>query len=89
MELYNCLKTELGSKVDSFTRSSSDFLKALVTISGNCPNEITSSIGPNELTRQLVSPNMMKQLMDIMLKGGNSLNNGVGIIIELIEEKQF
>lgn len=72
---------------DSCTQSAAgDFLKALVTISGNCPNEITSSIGPNELTRQLVSPNMMKQLMDIMLKGGNSLNNGVGIIIELIRK---
>ena len=72
---------------DSCTQSAAgDFLKALVTISGNCPNEITSSIGPNELTRQLVSANMVKQLMDIMLKGGNSLNNGVGIIIELIRK---
>ncbi|CAI1509808.1 hypothetical protein SEUBUCD646_0J01140 [Saccharomyces eubayanus] len=72
---------------DSSTQSAAgDFLKALVTISGNCPNEIASSIGPNELTRQLVSPTMMKQLMDIMLKGGTSLNNGVGIIIELIRK---
>ncbi|EJS43139.1 sap185p [Saccharomyces arboricola H-6] len=77
----------LDPKFDSSTQSAAgDFLKALVTISGNCPNEITSSIGPNELTRQLVSPNMMKQLMDIMIKGGTSLNNGVGIIIELIRK---
>ena len=41
---------------DSSTQSAAgDFLKALVTISGNCPNEIASSIGPNELTRQLLS----------------------------------
>ncbi|CAI4043629.1 hypothetical protein SKDZ_10G1160 [Saccharomyces kudriavzevii ZP591] len=70
----------------SMQSAAGDFLKALVTISGNCPNEIASSIGPNELTRQLVSPDMMKKLMDIMLKGGTSLNNGVGIIIELIRK---
>ena len=77
----------LDPMFDSSTQSAAgDFLKALVTISGNCPNEIASSIGPNELTRQLVSPDMMEQLMDIMLKGGTSLNNGVGIIIELIRK---
>lgn len=63
-----------------------DFLKAFVTISANSNNELASGIGPNELTRQLVSPEMMEKLIKIMLKGGTSLSNGVGIIIELIRK---
>ncbi|CCD23539.1 Sap190p NDAI_0B05060 [Naumovozyma dairenensis CBS 421] len=63
-----------------------DFLKAFVTLSANSNNELASGIGPNELTRQLVSPKMMEKLIQIMLKGGTSLSNGVGIIIELIRK---
>ncbi|KAL3232495.1 Serine/threonine-protein phosphatase PP1-1 [Nakaseomyces bracarensis] len=77
----------LSPEHDKSTQSSAgDFIKALVTISGNCNNEIASSIGPNELIRQLVSPPMMEKLITIMLKAGSSLSNGVGIIIELIRK---
>ncbi len=43
-------------------------------------------IGPNELTRQLVSEQCLKQLIDFMLQGGNPLTVGVGIIIEVIRK---
>lgn len=43
-------------------------------------------IGPNELTRQLVSDSCLKQLIDFMLRGGNPLTVGVGIIIEVIRK---
>jgi SIT4-associating protein SAP185/190 len=43
-------------------------------------------IGPNELTRQLVSESCLKQLIDFMLQGGNPLTVGVGIIIEVIRK---
>ena len=66
--------------------AAADFLKALLAISGNCVDEIASSIGPNELTRQLTSPEVMERLIQIMLKGGTSLSYGVGIIIELIRK---
>ncbi|SCU90382.1 LANO_0D08548g1_1 [Lachancea nothofagi CBS 11611] len=71
----------------SSTKSAAgDFLKALITISANSNNEIASAIGPNGLTRKLVSPSMVEKLMKIMLSGGTSLSNGVGIIIELIRK---
>lgn len=43
-------------------------------------------IGPNELTRQLVSESCLKQLIEYMLRGGNPLTVGVGIIIEVIRK---
>lgn len=43
-------------------------------------------IGPNELTRQLVSEACLKQLIEYMLRGGNPLTVGVGIIIEVIRK---
>lgn len=70
----------------SIQSAAGDFIKALITISGNCNSEIASSIGPNELTRQLVSPEMIEKLIEIMLNGGHSLSNGVSIIIELIRK---
>lgn len=77
----------LTPEYDANTQSAaSDFLKALLAISGNCVDEIASSIGPNELTRQLTSPKVMERLIQIMLNGGTSLSNGVGIIIELIRK---
>lgn len=63
-----------------------DFLKALLAISGNCTDELASSIGPNELTRQLTSPEIIEKLIKTMLHGGSPLSNGVGIIIELIRK---
>ncbi|CCF55577.1 hypothetical protein KAFR_0A01390 [Kazachstania africana CBS 2517] len=66
--------------------ASADFLKALIAISGNCIDEVSSGIGPNELTRQLASTEIMERVVMIMLNGGTSLSNGVGIIIELIRK---
>lgn len=65
--------------------SAADFLKALITISANSTTD-NSTIGPNELTRELVSYDTMSTLCDIMLKGGYVLGNGVGIIIEIIRK---
>lgn len=82
-KLLDNLNPEHSSSIQS---AAGDFLKAFVTISANSNNEIASGIGPNELTRELVSPDIMEKLIKIMLKGGTSLNNGVGIIIELIRK---
>ena len=65
--------------------SAADFLKALITISANSTTD-SSTIGPNELTRELVSYDQMEKLCTIMLKGGYALANGVGIIIEIIRK---
>lgn len=65
--------------------SAADFLKALITISANSTTD-NSTIGPNELTRELVSHETMSKLCDIMSKGGYALGNGVGIIIEIIRK---
>ncbi|KAK7202655.1 SIT4 phosphatase-associated protein-domain-containing protein [Myxozyma melibiosi] len=63
-----------------------DFLKALITISANATNDYTS-IGPNELTRELVSPEIITKLADQMvLSGGTALATAVGVIIELIRK---
>ncbi|CUM66545.1 uncharacterized protein PRCAT00004214001 [Priceomyces carsonii] len=65
--------------------SAADFLKALITISANSTTD-NSTIGPNELTRELVSYEEIDRLCNIMLKGGYALANGVGIIIEIIRK---
>lgn len=85
--LISKLLDHLGPEYSSSTKSAAgDFLKALITISANSNNEIASAIGPNELTRELVSSPMVEKLMTIMLHGDTSLSNGVGIIIELIRK---
>ncbi|KAI5809027.1 SIT4-associating protein-like protein SAP190 [Peziza echinospora] len=66
--------------------STGDFLKAIITISANASQHEQSCIGPNDLTRQLVSEPCVKALIGDMLKGGNSLTVGVGIIIEVIRK---
>lgn len=63
-----------------------DFLKAIITISANATGTDQTVIGPNELTRELVSPECIQSLLDEMLKGGNSLTVGVGIVIEVIRK---
>ena len=68
--------------------SAADFLKALITISANLTTD-NSSIGPNELTRELVSYEQMHNLCLIMLKGDYALANGVGIIIEIIRKNNL
>lgn len=66
--------------------SAGDFLKAIITISANASQNEQSCIGPNELTRQLVSQSCIEKLISDMLKGGNPLTVGVGIVIEVIRK---
>ncbi|KAI9888590.1 MAG: hypothetical protein M1814_006637 [Vezdaea aestivalis] len=66
--------------------SASDFIKAIITISANASQNEQSCIGPNDLTRQLVSEPCVKTLITDMLRGGNPLTAGVGIIIEVIRK---
>jgi SIT4-associating protein SAP185/190 len=66
--------------------SAGDFLKAIITISANASQNEQSCIGPNELTRQLVSQPCVGKLINDMLKGGNPLTVGVGIVIEVIRK---
>lgn len=82
-KLLDYLSIEHDSSIQS---AAGDFLKALITISANSNNEIASAIGPNELTRELVSAEMVSKLVNIMLQCGTSLSNGVGIVIELIRK---
>lgn len=84
--LVSILISFLDPKVNASVQSAAgDFIKAFVTISANS-NTDNSTIGPNELTRELVSEKIMNQLCELMLKGGTSLANGVGIIIEIIRK---
>ena len=77
----------LGQGHPTFTQTSaSDFIKAIITISANASQNEQSCIGPNSLTRQLVSESCIEALIANMLKGGNSLSVGVGIIIEVIRK---
>ena len=82
-KLLDHLNPEYGISTQS---AAGDFIKAFVTLSTNSSNELASGIGPNELTRQLVSEEMIEKLIKIMLQGGTCLSNGVGIIIELIRK---
>jgi len=61
-------------------------LKAIITISANATAQDQTVIGPNELTRQLVSEKCIAQLIENMLRGGNPLTVGVGIVIEVIRK---
>jgi SIT4-associating protein SAP185/190 len=70
----------------SVQTSAGDFLKAIITISANASPNDQSCIGPNSLTRQLVSAQCVQQLIDAMLQGGNPLTVGVGIVIEVIRK---
>ncbi|KAK3688976.1 SIT4 phosphatase-associated protein-domain-containing protein [Podospora appendiculata] len=66
--------------------SAGDFLKAIITVSANASQNEQTCIGPNELTRQLVSKPCVEQLIKYMLGGGNPLTCGVGIVIEVIRK---
>ncbi|OQO11223.1 hypothetical protein B0A48_05479 [Cryoendolithus antarcticus] len=86
-DLIPLLLEYLSPEHSSATQTSAgDFLKAIITISANATTQDTSVIGPNELTRQLVSEKCIKTLIDDMLRGGNALTVGVGIIIEVIRK---
>lgn len=81
--------------------AATDFIKALITISSNTALAVVveANIGPNQLTRQLVSPKIINQMInDIMLftvedkvnkiklTNKHGINNCVLIIIELIRK---
>ena len=66
--------------------AASDFIKAIITISANASHNEQVCIGPNDLTRQLVSKPCVEQLIQCMLAGGNSLITGVSIVIEVIRK---
>ncbi|KAI7546931.1 SAPS-domain-containing protein [Hortaea werneckii] len=86
-ELIPLLLSYLGAEQSSATQTSAgDFLKAIITISANATTQDASVIGPNELTRQLVSESCVNRLITDMLRGGNPLTVGVGIIIEVIRK---
>jgi SIT4-associating protein SAP185/190 len=86
-DLIPLLLSYLSSEQTSATQTSAgDFLKAIITISANATTQDQSVIGPNELTRQLVSEECINTLITDMLRGGNPLTVGVGIIIEVIRK---
>ncbi|KAF3912075.1 hypothetical protein ABW21_db0202871 [Orbilia brochopaga] len=86
-DLMPRLLSFLAPEHSSTTQTSTgDFLKAIITISANASQNEQSCIGPNNLTRQLVSESSVQTLIDAMLKGGNPLTVGVGIIIEVIRK---
>ena len=77
----------LGKDHPTFTQTSAgDFIKAIITISANASQNEQSCIGPNSLTRQLVSETCIESLIADMLRGGNPLTVGVGIVIEVIRK---
>ena len=77
----------LGKEHLTFTQTAAgDFIKAIITISANASQNEQSCIGPNSLTRQLVSETCSASLITEMLRGGNPLTVGVGIIIEVIRK---
>ncbi|KZF24954.1 SAPS-domain-containing protein [Xylona heveae TC161] len=81
--LLSCLAP--GNSTSTQT-SAGDFIKAVITISANASQNEQSCIGPNNLTRQLVSEPCISKLISDMLSGGNSLTVGVGIVIEVIRK---
>ncbi|GAM85888.1 hypothetical protein ANO11243_038980 [Dothideomycetidae sp. 11243] len=85
--LIPILLSYLGPDNSSATQTAAgDFLKAIITISANATGQDQTVIGPNELTRQLVSEKCVAKLIDDMLHGGNPLTVGVGIVIEVIRK---
>ncbi|KAG9559615.1 SAPS-domain-containing protein, partial [Aureobasidium melanogenum] len=86
-DLIPVLLSYLGPENSASTQTAAgDFLKAIITISANATTQDQTVIGPNELTRQLVSDECTTLLIKNMLSGGNSLTVGVGIIIEVIRK---
>ncbi|KAI9779662.1 MAG: hypothetical protein M1816_003450 [Peltula sp. TS41687] len=86
-DLIPGLLSFLSEEYPSATQTSAgDFLKAVITISANASQNEQSCIGPNELTRQLVSEPCIRNLIGNMLRGGSALTVGVGVIIEVIRK---
>lgn len=80
--LISCLDPKHSSSIQT---AAGDFLKAFVTISANS-NSDNTTIGPNELTRELVSEPRIRELVRLMLYGGSGLATGVGVVIEIIRK---
>ncbi|KAL8670432.1 MAG: hypothetical protein Q9168_005030 [Polycauliona sp. 1 TL-2023] len=86
-DLIPLLLRYLSKDYPSATQTSAgDFIKAIITISANASGDTQSCIGPNNLTRQLVSDESIQSLVSDMLRGGNPLTVGVGTIIEVIRK---
>ncbi|EKG13110.1 SIT4 phosphatase-associated protein family [Macrophomina phaseolina MS6] len=86
-DLIPTLLSFLSPEHNASTQTSAgDFLKAIITISANATTQDQTVIGPNELTRQLVSDTCINKLIIEMLRGGNPLTVGVGIVIEVIRK---
>ncbi|MCJ1463210.1 hypothetical protein MMC07_001815 [Pseudocyphellaria aurata] len=86
-DLIPLLLAYLDQKYPPSTQTSAgDFIKAIITISANASQNEQSCIGPNNLTRQLVSEPCIEKLISDMLRGGNPLTVGVGTIIEVIRK---
>ncbi|KAL8683571.1 MAG: hypothetical protein Q9186_000483 [Xanthomendoza sp. 1 TL-2023] len=86
-DLIPLLLRYLSKEYPSATQTSAgDFIKAIITISANASGDTQSCIGPNNLTRQLVSDESIHSLVSNMLRGGNPLTVGVGTIIEVIRK---
>ncbi|KAJ2904359.1 SAPS-domain-containing protein [Zalerion maritima] len=86
-DLMPTLLSLLGPEHNWATQTSAgDFMKAIITVSANASQNEQTCIGPNELTRQLVSKPCVEQLIKYMLGGGNPLTVGVGIVIEVIRK---
>jgi len=86
-DLMPTLLSFLGPEHSWATQTSAgDFMKAIITVSANASQNEQTCIGPNELTRQLVSKPCVDQLIKYMLGGGNPLTVGVGIVIEVIRK---
>lgn len=82
-----CLKHFNNEKYSSSIQTCiTDFLKMLVEISSNIPMD-DLNIGPNKLSRQLCSLNVVENLVHIILdQKGVALCNIVTIVIELIRK---
>ncbi|ODV88994.1 hypothetical protein CANCADRAFT_18024, partial [Tortispora caseinolytica NRRL Y-17796] len=73
------------SYASSTQTAAGDVLRALIALSANGTNDPTL-IGPNELTRQLVSPESSARIVQLMKNGGSALATAVGVIIEVIRK---
>ncbi|EEP80232.1 predicted protein [Uncinocarpus reesii 1704] len=81
--IISCISTEHSASTQS---SAGDFIKALITISANAAQNEQPCIGPNSLTRHLVSEPCLRKLISIMLQGGNPLTVAVGVIVDIIRK---
>ncbi|KAI1433992.1 SAPS-domain-containing protein [Xylaria sp. CBS 124048] len=86
-DIIPSLLSFLGTEYNWSTQTAAgDFIKAIITVSANASQNEQACIGPNELTRQLVSKPCVERIISYMLGGGNPLTVGVGVIIEVIRK---